>query len=771
MDIIILDKFFLPLAPINSLQTLIWDRRAKEPGMFEVHCGASDFEAIEGGAYVYRKDRDELGVIQEADLGRDAAGARTCYAKGYFAENMLFDRVVDVTENLSGTPEEICRKLVDKYFVNASGYEGRSVSNIVLGVVSGEVMEKTKTQVTGNPVGTAIAGIEEPHDLMHRLSFDGATGTLSFSMHKGYDRGAIFSDEYSNIRSASYHRDSSDAPNVVFVAGAGEGADRKRIMIDLRSDQKDYAREMYVDARDLQQSWEEDGVTKYYTDEDYAILLENRGMAKVAGHKVLENFQVDADPTANLVYREDYDVGDWCTVRVTVHGYLKFELVRQITAIKETYEAGKMSIAITFGDYGPRSLNEYVARTVSVNEVVPSVAAGGGEDLSKLTTNDKSSLVGAVNEVDGDAGDLSRLTTKHKETLVDAINEVDGDVGDTEELHTETTTSVVEAVNEVADKIGDLNDLETSDKSSIVAAINEAAKSGGGSGGEDARIGDMTKLKTSHKDTVVNAVNDVFAMAVPKNMGIVIAECAPSNVSGLTVANFWGTQEIDASAAYSVNTAVVTGSAPADGGGVSFGAAIASNFYKQVSKKVTLVYGCPLYGFPEGTKIKVGSVTYYAPRSLRGGNVIVDLTITVSGSNYDVRLDIPVDFVSGTGLTIDGSAYVGFVPKAVGSPAGVTNDMEGFGPEGSITGFNYVPFVPVAPVSAGTRLITGIAAAEAVFQISRTEYVAAMFTPSVATYATHRFVTSLRFAGWASVEHQSGTTGMTFKSWLSTNHK
>lgn len=495
MDVIILDKNFLPLAPVNSMQTLIWDRRAKEPGMFELHCGASDFEAIEGGAYVYRKDRDELGVIHEANLGRNEKGARVCYAKGYFAEVMLDDRVVDTTENLNGTPEEISRKLVEKYFVNATGYAGRAVANIVLGAPSGDVMEKTKVQVTGKPVGTAITGIEEPNDLMHRLVFDGASGMLSFVMHKGYDRGAIFSDEYSNIRSASYHRDSTDAPNVVFVAGAGEGADRKKITIDLRDSPAEYAREMYVDARDLQQSWEEDGVTKYYTDEDYAILLENRGMEKVAGHKVLENFQIDADPTANLVYREDYDIGDWCTVRVTVHDYLKFELQRQITAIRETYEAGKMSIAITFGNYGPRSLSGYVARSVSVNEVVPSAAAGGGEDLSKLETEDKRTLVGATNEVNGKVGDLGRLQTTAKDSAVDAINELEEDVGNTDELEVdpppevpeqpapETPTDLTGAVNSLQAQIGALADLGTEDKSNLVAAINEAAQSGGGGGG------------------------------------------------------------------------------------------------------------------------------------------------------------------------------------------------------------------------------------------------------------------------------------------------
>lgn len=783
MDVIILDKNFAPLAPVNAMRTLIWDRRAKEPGMFEIHCGAADFEAIEGGAYVYRMDRDELGVIQEADLDRDDSGARVCYAKGYFAEVMLDDRVVDTTENLSGTPEDIAMALVDAYFINASGYPGRAVSAIELGPKSTWPQTVTKFQATGRPVGTVITGLEETQDLMHRLRFDMPSGKLIFTMDRGRDRGAIFSDEYANIRSNRYHRDSTDAPNVVFVAGAGEGKDRKRITIDLREDLNDYAREMYVDARDLQQSWEEDGVIKYYTDEDYNTLLETRGMEKVAGHKVLENFQVEADPTANLVYREDYDVGDWCTVRITVHGSLKFELMRQITAIKETYEAGKSHISITFGDYGPRNLNGFVARSVAVNEVMPSVAAGGGEDLSKLTTTDKSTLVRAVNEVDKDVGDLSKLNTTSKDSAVEAINELEEEVGDIEEMDVEAPPEdpavpeppeepkdLTAAVNSLQKQIGQLSGLNTQDKSNLVAAVNEAAQTGGG-GGQDDRIGDMSALKTSHKDKVVNAVNDVYSIAIPNKMGILMAEHAPSVTSGLTVATFWATNNIDASDAYRLNVSILKGSAGPEGGAVYFHASPSSNFLYQANKKITLAYGCPLYGFPEGSVINTVNGNFKAPRSLRGGSVVVDLEVVISGSNYGIRVDTPVDFVNGTGMSVDRKNYMAFVPKAAGSPAASISDMEGLGVEGSATNFLYVPFVPVPPVTAGNNLIIGVTATEALFQVNRSQYAAAMFTASYSTYYKTKFVSKLTFAGWAVVERTPGTTAITFVRWLSTVHK
>ena len=82
--------------------------------------------------------------------------------------------------------------------------------------------------------------------------------------------------------------------------------------------------------------------------------------------------------------------------------------------------------------------------------------------LSSLTTNEKNTLVGAINEVDGNAdaantaiGTLSSLNTTEKNSVVGAINEVDS--------HTDTNTAY----------IGTLANLTTTAKTDLVAAINE----------------------------------------------------------------------------------------------------------------------------------------------------------------------------------------------------------------------------------------------------------------------------------------------------------
>lgn len=101
-------------------------------------------------------------------------------------------------------------------------------------------------------------------------------------------------------------------------------------------------------------------------------------------------------------------------------------------------------------------------------------ARSTGKGLSLLQTTDKSSIVGAVNEVKG-VSDYAQSAA------------------------TTATTSV-----------GNLNSLITTDKSSAVAAINEIQTTlNAGGGTSDSRIGDLNTLTTTAKNLVVAAINEI----------------------------------------------------------------------------------------------------------------------------------------------------------------------------------------------------------------------------------------------------------------------
>ena len=147
--------------------------------------------------------------------------------------------------------------------------------------------------------------------------------------------------------------------------------------------------------------------------------------------------------------------------------------------------------------------------------------------LTSLTTNEKSNLVGAVNEVKGTAdsalaqantnktniGTLTNLTTTEKGNLVGAVNEVKGTADDA--LAQATTNK---------NSIGTLTSLITTEKGNLVGAVNEvkgvadAAQTKADSAFTQANtnknsIGTLTNLTTTEKGNLVGAVNEVKGTA------------------------------------------------------------------------------------------------------------------------------------------------------------------------------------------------------------------------------------------------------------------
>lgn len=94
-------------------------------------------------------------------------------------------------------------------------------------------------------------------------------------------------------------------------------------------------------------------------------------------------------------------------------------------------------------------------------------------DLSNLTTDEKTTIVGAINEVDNHAdankaeiGNLSALTTDEKATLVGAINEVDA--------HTNTAQQAADAAQATADNATTLANTGISKADQAQATANTA---------------------------------------------------------------------------------------------------------------------------------------------------------------------------------------------------------------------------------------------------------------------------------------------------------
>lgn len=349
MQFIVLDKDFQTMGVIGVFSTVLWYRRYYSPGIFELHVPAKYFDLINGGRYLYRNDRTELGVIREVNFMRGEKGEKTAYCKGYFAEHLLNNNVIYPTFSGTGTPEALARSVLDRYVINP-GSTARKIKNIRLGTMRGGG-SSIILQNTGDYVGDRLYDTLKTQEMSHRLVFDYLENSLAYEVWKGLDRRdsqdknswAVFSDSFRNIKNAQYDRDESDYKNFAYVAGEGEGTARKIVEVDIRQSQDEERRELWVDARDLQQH----SGTVNYTDAQYRDLLFQRGLEKLADYAVIEKVDSDVDPAANLVYGTDFDLGDLCTYR---YSDVNIECSKRITEIQEVLEGSGRTLSVIFGN-------------------------------------------------------------------------------------------------------------------------------------------------------------------------------------------------------------------------------------------------------------------------------------------------------------------------------------------------------------------------------------------------------------------------------------
>lgn len=175
----------------------------------------------------------------------------------------------------------------------------------------------------------------------------------------------IFSKSLSNIKRASYSYNSESDMNVAYIAGEGEGAERKWYEIQKDSENKKSAwnrEELWIDARDIQSEGEDDTTL---TDEEYDKLIEQRAYEKFQENAVMDEYSATVNEhNQRYVYMRDYDLGDWVTIQDRDLG---IEIDAQIVEVTTTLQNNETINDITF-EYGKANKIEIKdIRTISAS--------------------------------------------------------------------------------------------------------------------------------------------------------------------------------------------------------------------------------------------------------------------------------------------------------------------------------------------------------------------------------------------------------------------
>lgn len=356
MDLLLLDKNFQICGIIDDFSSLVWNRKYYECGSFTLQTKLDKYNDIKMAKYIYCKDFIETGVIEAIKIQDSNNIVET---SGRFLESILAKRVIDVTKYFTNkTTEDIIRSLITDLAINNTT---RKIDKLKLGTKQN--LGKLRTmQMTGDNLLTKIYELCKEDELSIRVRYDFENDEIIAEVWQGLNRldtqnvntWAIFSKNFENVTDSTYNTDKTKYCNFAYVEGEvqDENGEKHRVGTTVdRIKEGEERIELYVDARDLQKDEET-------TDAEYLEMLKERGIEKLNENNKVEEASFSIDPYSNLIYKQDFDLGDKVVYKNTELG---FNIENRIVGISEAYENGNMTIDITFGDeYNLKKIKEVI---------------------------------------------------------------------------------------------------------------------------------------------------------------------------------------------------------------------------------------------------------------------------------------------------------------------------------------------------------------------------------------------------------------------------
>lgn len=266
---------------------------------------------------------------------------------GRLALFILTKRIVSDTINTSGTTLEHMEKLVtenilkvknNRYIpitIDDSAVNKNKLSKVDRQVTGGYIWDEFEELLEQDKIGVELYPKIVPTYSANDIESSILGWTLKFS--SGIDRTkgnvdgnvpVIFSQQLSNINRVDYERNVENHCNIAYIAGEGEGSNRKWFEIPINQEESQETKgwersELWIDARDIQS---EDNDGNQLTDEQYNVLIQQRAEEKAVENDIQESYEATViTKNKRYVYGKDYFLGDFVTVVDTQLG-LEFDV-------------------------------------------------------------------------------------------------------------------------------------------------------------------------------------------------------------------------------------------------------------------------------------------------------------------------------------------------------------------------------------------------------------------------------------------------------------
>lgn len=364
----------------------------------------------------------DFGMIESVEKDSDSEYEKTITIKGRMANVLFTKRVINGTLNFSGNSAQYINELVTQNLVKESNKERyvnidiqyndkqylfEHSSNINKQITGGylwdemqKVLEQDSNGIDFVPVlgiGYDNTGMIVNTNILKWMLNIIAGKDRTKGNSQGYEP-ILFSQSLSNIERTTYGMSSKGYTNYAYVAGEGEGSERKWIEVAVNknagrvnggkyvNNKKGWNRaELWIDARDLQSEDENGNVI---SDAEYEQLLIQRANQKAVENNLEESYEATLTEGALVRYKlgKDYNLGDFVTI---VDDELGISVNAQVIKVTISEQNGRTIVDITF-TYGKivrdkvQEISNNANKLEEVNNTVKYL-----ESNAKVIANDK----------------------------------------------------------------------------------------------------------------------------------------------------------------------------------------------------------------------------------------------------------------------------------------------------------------------------------------------------------------------------------------------
>lgn len=358
------------IGEINQFTSLIWPDNFNGYATFELNAPiTSENKALLKKGNVIWCGGDNAAIIEIVQSDKDDNGQKKFKVKGRTLEMYLTTRIIwgtyNCTNKLSSTA---MYEIVDKNCVNPT-QANRKIPFLEC-AEDGQFGKTISYQKTGGEVYDAILGLASDSELGFAILFRPKEKKLIFKVLEGIDRTdlskenlVIFSTDLEDILTSSYYSNNQDVKTTAYVAGEGEGSERKYIVSGDNASPGFLRREIYVDARDIQSEiQDEDGNPKTLNKDEYNDLLNDRGNEKLAECDITESFEAKMRITGDVQYKYgiNYFKGDKVIIQDIELGV---QVIGTVSEVYENYD-DEYELVITFG-YSYPTLIQKIKRQIT----------------------------------------------------------------------------------------------------------------------------------------------------------------------------------------------------------------------------------------------------------------------------------------------------------------------------------------------------------------------------------------------------------------------